>query len=276
MSALEPILQALEYVEANLQTVIQVADIANAAGYSLYHFCRMFGKLTRHSPYDYLIRRRMTLASDAVILSDRKLLEIALDYQFESHEGFTRAFTRMCGVTPTEARRRQSIPLQSRLPRLSAPHLVQLERQNGLMPVFENIHCVSAVTHSLAEIETELHAGQPVQLAISPVWPEVSCDPPGLFAGNAAGFTLFRVSGGSRDVSSPVGVDLRVDPGRTPRCAPTGIREEPIFPSSEDLRLVLDWILHVWLFYAGHELRAPSVLFMPTDNAFIQLWVPVI
>jgi AraC-like DNA-binding protein len=237
MSALEPVLQALEYVEANLQTAIQVADIANAAGYSLYHFCRMFGKLTRHTPYDYLIRRRMTLASDAVLLSDRKLLDIALDYQFESHEGFTRAFTRMCGFIPTEARRQQSIPLQSRLPRLSAPHLVQLERQNGLMPVFENVHCVSAVKHSLAEIEPELRAGQPIQLAISPVWPEVSCDPPGLFAGNAAGFTLL--------------------------------------PPPEDLRLVLDWILHVWLFYAGYELRAPSILFMPTANALIQLWVPV-
>jgi AraC-like DNA-binding protein len=238
MTAPEPVLQALDYVEANLQTAIQVADIANAAGYSLYHFCRMFGKLTRHTPYDYLIRRRMTLATGEVILSERKLLDIALDYQFESHEGFTRAFTRMCAVTPAEARRQQAVPVQSRLPRLSAAHLVKLEQQGGLMPVFESVRIAAPLKHSLAEIETELRAGQPVQLAISPTWPEAASPaPPGLFAGSAAGFTLL--------------------------------------PPLEGLNLVLDWILHVWLFYAEYQLRTPSILFQPTANAFIQLWVPV-
>lgn len=237
MTALEPVLQALDYVEANLQTAIQVADIANAAGYSLYHFCRMFGKLTRHTPYDYLIRRRMTLATNEVILSERKLLDIALDYQFESHEGFTRAFTRMCAAPPAEARRQQAVPVQSRLPRLSAPHLVKLEQQGGLMPVFESVCIAAPVKYSLAEIETELRAGQAAQLAVSPVWPEIPAAPPALLEGSAAGFT--------------------------------------ISPPLEDIELVLDWILHVWLFYAGYRLRTPSVLFQPVAATLIQLWIPV-
>ena len=87
MTQLDAVNRTISFIEANLMKPVSVADMAAQASYSLYHFCRVFSKSTRHSPHDYLIRRRMTKAVDQVIHSDRKIIDIALDYQFESHEG---------------------------------------------------------------------------------------------------------------------------------------------------------------------------------------------
>jgi len=54
----ERILAALGYIEQHLCEPIMVSDIARAAGYSLFHFIRTFNKIVRHTPYDYLMRRR--------------------------------------------------------------------------------------------------------------------------------------------------------------------------------------------------------------------------
>jgi hypothetical protein len=43
----------------------------------------------------------------------------------------------------------------------------------------------------------------------------------------------------------------------------------------EDLPLSLDWILHVWLFYAPYDLRLPHVLIRGECDNRVQLCVPV-
>ena len=66
-----PIFQAIEFIESHLQEDITVAQIADAAGYSLFHFMRKFNQMVHHTPYDYLIRRRLTEAAKALIHSDQ-------------------------------------------------------------------------------------------------------------------------------------------------------------------------------------------------------------
>jgi len=69
MTAPDAILRAIDLVEERLHQSVTVAAMAEAAGYSLYHFCRVFSKYTRHTPYDYLMRRRMTLAATEVVMT---------------------------------------------------------------------------------------------------------------------------------------------------------------------------------------------------------------
>ena len=73
MPDLALIAQALDFVELNLKEPIAVADMAGAVGYSLYHFCRTFNQATHHTPYDYLMRRRLAESAQTLLQTDEKI-----------------------------------------------------------------------------------------------------------------------------------------------------------------------------------------------------------
>lgn len=98
------ILAAANLVESALDESISVRRMADAACYSLFHFCRQFNRRTWFSPYDYAIRRRLTHAAGQVVSTGLPLTRIALDHGFESSDGFARAFRRMFGTAPQYAR----------------------------------------------------------------------------------------------------------------------------------------------------------------------------
>ena len=119
----EAITAALAYIEVHLCEPISLEDIANAAGYSLFHFIRTFNKIVRHTPYDYLVRRRLSYAAEMLLVEDEKVLDIALTCQFESHEGFTRAFGRLFKMPPTTWREYQHRDQRSMMPPLKEADL---------------------------------------------------------------------------------------------------------------------------------------------------------
>lgn len=102
MGVLENISRAIVFIEGNLKNPINVIDAANAAGYSLYHFSRVFNKHTGHSPYDYIMRRRLSETVRDLVETDKRIIDIALDYQFNNPETFTRAFSKMFSIKPSE------------------------------------------------------------------------------------------------------------------------------------------------------------------------------
>ena len=81
---------------------LSVLDMANSAHYSLYHFVRLFQSVTGYSPKTYLQQRRLSEALKELKNTDKKIIEIAFDYQFNSHEAFTRAFKKQFGVNPKQ------------------------------------------------------------------------------------------------------------------------------------------------------------------------------
>lgn len=100
----ETIHRAVEFIEAHLQCETSVDQIAAAVGYSLFHFVRTFDRIVQHTPYDYLMRRRLSEAARALSSSDRRIIDIAQDFCFKNHETFSRAFKRMFGVQPNQWR----------------------------------------------------------------------------------------------------------------------------------------------------------------------------
>jgi AraC family transcriptional regulator len=125
---LDAICTALEFIEDHLQGEISVADIAAASGYSLYHFIRAFNQIVHHSPYDYLMRRRLSEAADELLVSDRSMLDISLDFGFNNYETFSRAFKRMFAITPSQWQKHSEIPHRLLIPSLTR---VYLEHLNG-------------------------------------------------------------------------------------------------------------------------------------------------
>ncbi len=89
-----------DYIEKNIQNPVTLHDLARSAGYSPFHSARLFKEYTGKPPFEYI--RTLRLSRAALKLRDEKVkvVDVALDFVFDSHEGFTRAFSKEFGVTP--------------------------------------------------------------------------------------------------------------------------------------------------------------------------------
>jgi AraC family transcriptional regulator len=107
-----------DYIEAHLDQPVTLTALAQAAGYSPSYASRVFKELNGITPLDYLRARRLSRAAMRLRDTSERVLDIALDTMFDSHEGFTRAFSRQFGLTP-EYYRKYAPPLPWFLPRSS-------------------------------------------------------------------------------------------------------------------------------------------------------------
>lgn len=99
----ECIRQVIAHIEEHLTQELSNAQLAEVAGYSEFHFLRLFRAQTGLTPADYIRKRRL---SEVVkrIGSGHAMSELAFAYGFNSKENFTRAFRREHGILPTEFR----------------------------------------------------------------------------------------------------------------------------------------------------------------------------
>jgi AraC family transcriptional regulator len=96
--------RALDYISANLDEDITLAQLAQVAGVSVFHFARTFTRSMGVSPSRYVSRMRLEKAMAEIAASKLPLAEIAFRAGFSSQASFTRAFHRATGVTPGEYR----------------------------------------------------------------------------------------------------------------------------------------------------------------------------
>lgn len=92
--------QIKTYISDHLNEPITLNDISKAIGYSKFHASRIFKEETGMSLFEYIRRERLTASAFALRDKTEKVLDIALDFMFDSHEGFTRAFANSFGITP--------------------------------------------------------------------------------------------------------------------------------------------------------------------------------
>ena len=92
------------YIETHLDEAITLEGIADAAGYSKYHAVRIFKELTGRTPFETIRALRLTKAAQALQSCQGKVVDVAVSTGFDSHDGFTRAFTRQFGITPQRYR----------------------------------------------------------------------------------------------------------------------------------------------------------------------------
>lgn len=95
---------ALNYIEENLTNDIDYDEIAKKACTSSYNFQRMFGFITETTLAEYIRRRRLTQAAFELKNSSKKVIDIAFEYGYNSATSFTRAFTALHGISPSQAR----------------------------------------------------------------------------------------------------------------------------------------------------------------------------
>ena len=93
--------QSLEYIEENLQTEITAAELAEQAGFSLFHYYRLFQSATGLPVMQYILRRRLLHGVYAMKQGSTKI-DAALLYGFDTYAGYYKAFCREFGSTPSE------------------------------------------------------------------------------------------------------------------------------------------------------------------------------
>lgn len=95
---------AVDFVEENLTSKITLEDVSDTAYFSMYHFHRIFSAMIGSSIKEYIRKRRLTEAAYELVNTKKRIIDIAIEYQFESQQSFTRAFKKMYGVTPGKYR----------------------------------------------------------------------------------------------------------------------------------------------------------------------------
>ncbi len=109
--------QAINFIEDNILEDIDFDKVSSIVGQSAINFQCTFSIVTNISIYEYIRRRRITLATFDLQNSNAKVIDIALKYGYESPEAFTRAFKEINGVSPSKARK-EGIELKS-FPRIT-------------------------------------------------------------------------------------------------------------------------------------------------------------
>lgn len=105
MDWLERMNEAINYIEDNIKGDIDYEQAAKIACCPNYHFQRMFAFITEVPISQYVRRRRLTLAAFELQQSNKSVIDIALEYGYESHSSFTRAFSEFHGISPIAARK---------------------------------------------------------------------------------------------------------------------------------------------------------------------------
>lgn len=107
MSQLEDLNRAMAYIEEHLAGAVDMDALACIAACSKYQLQRMFPYLAGVTLPEYIRRRAMTRAAQDLRATDAKVVDVALRYGYDSPTAFARAFRRVHGMSPSDARRRR-------------------------------------------------------------------------------------------------------------------------------------------------------------------------
>jgi AraC family transcriptional regulator len=120
--------RSVRFIEEHILDELTLERVAAEAYFSPYHFHRIFRAMAGESVDEYIRKRRLALAADELLGSSRSILDLALDYHFQSHEAFTRSFKRAYGLAPATYRKngvRLTTLLKKRLDGERLKHLIK-------------------------------------------------------------------------------------------------------------------------------------------------------
>ena len=116
MELITGINRVMAYTEQHLKEDLDCAKLAQLSGCSYADFQRVFSLLNHMSYLEYVKARRLSQAAVEIIHSRKRILDIALEYGYESADVFAAAFRRAFGCSPSQARK-QNLQLPLFLPR---------------------------------------------------------------------------------------------------------------------------------------------------------------
>ncbi|MGV8981686.1 helix-turn-helix domain-containing protein [Clostridium sp.] len=105
MSYIEYLQKTIDYIEENIKQPITIEECASVAGFSKYHFYRLFTLFVGVPLMEYVRKRRLFYAMQDVNIGKR-IIDIALDFEYSSERSFCRAFKNEFGKSPSKFKNR--------------------------------------------------------------------------------------------------------------------------------------------------------------------------
>lgn len=106
----------VNWVESNIEETPTLEDMANHVGYSEFYCSARFHEYVGVPFKKYVLNRKLSLAAERLLSTNARIIEVAIQYGFSSHEAFSRAFKKAFGYSPKQLRALQpEIPLFDRV-----------------------------------------------------------------------------------------------------------------------------------------------------------------
>lgn len=96
--------RAIEFMHDNCARELSLAEIAEAAYLSEFHFARLFKKITGTTPHAYLAALRIERARQLLAETDLAITEVGARVGYNSQSHFTKIFRAATGLTPNAFR----------------------------------------------------------------------------------------------------------------------------------------------------------------------------
>ena len=94
--------ELINYIEDNLCEEISYKKLSQILGVNEYTMHRIFLFVTNYTLADYIRKRRLSMSALDLLAGKEKIIEIAVKYNYESSQAFSRAFKSMMGFSPSE------------------------------------------------------------------------------------------------------------------------------------------------------------------------------
>jgi len=115
--------RTIDYIEDNLTNEISIDEVAKHAYSSNSHFQLVFHVVTGLTVGEYIRNRRLSMAAQDLLRSGDKVIDVAMRYQYDTQESFSKAFTRFHGISPSKLQKGQA--------RLFNPFVINVIIQGG-------------------------------------------------------------------------------------------------------------------------------------------------
>lgn len=126
--------KSIDFFEEHLKEDIDLDIIIRRSCFSTTHFYRVFQALVGDSLKDYIRKRRLTNAAIELCFSEKRIIDIAFEYGFNSQEVFTRAFSKLFGTTPARYRALKGKTVLYERVNTFQKMLVNLNGENSIEP----------------------------------------------------------------------------------------------------------------------------------------------
>lgn len=142
----ELIQKSIDYIEDNLKADISAVELSDMTGFSLFHYYRLFSCAVGMPVMQYILRRRLLNAIYEISCGNR-MVGVALDYGFETHAGFYKAFQREFGYTPSQYLDKFKVKKPYRINLFKEEHIMLTHKKLG-----EVLKCWGMENEKIADV----------------------------------------------------------------------------------------------------------------------------